>query len=103
YLSGRAEHSHTPEFIAALEGGIRQMLSLPPGNKPVAVSGSCPSFDTITVNLTGGQVDPGRKIAKPQGTGQTKPAVSAKLLRVFGKPIQIEMGHVTLDLSAHDA
>ena len=103
HLSGSAEPTDTAEFTRALADDLRGVLSLPPNAAPVSTKGNYPALDALTIDLTGGRVNPEKMPPKPTGIGQAHPAMSAKSLRITAHPVFVEAGRVTLDVSAKDA
>jgi hypothetical protein len=97
-----SEPTTARQLAEALEGGLRTLTAIPPGRNIASADGAYPALDTLRVDLTGAQVDTTRRPAPP-GAGETGAVVTARELRIAGRPIQVENARVTLELSATDA
>jgi len=103
YLAGDNEPKDAEQLRTALELAIRQTVQFPADQKLINWTGDYPAFDLFTVDLTNGRLDPNHAPPTPHGIGPTKPAITAKLLRVIAQPLWVEKAKLDIDLQAHDA
>ena len=100
YISGNTEPKNSTEFIQALEGGIRELIAFPADAKIVSVTGEHPAFDSVAIDLGGGRIDSAKHLNKPTLGTVGQKGVSAKTLTIFAKPLRVDAGQVTVELSA---
>jgi hypothetical protein len=103
YLAGDNEPKDAEQLRNALEAAIRQAAEFPADQKLITCTGEYPAFESFTVDLTNGRIDPNRAPPTPQGVGPAKPAIKSKLLTVVAHPLQIDAAKLHIDLQAHDA
>ena len=102
YLKGNVEPRNAQELAAALEGAIRENVSLPAGQKIVMLVGEFPGFDSFAVDLSGGRVDPSRVQSGPNPIESNKLGISAKSFSVVAKPLVVDAARVKMELAATD-
>ncbi len=100
YLAGTIEPTSADDFTKALEGGIREVVTLPSDLKIVTLTGDYPAFEAIEIDLTGGRINTANRPEKPRGLGTGKNEVTAKIFQIFAHPLNVDAGRISLDLSA---
>ena len=101
YLAGSAEPTNSEEFIHAVDGGIREVLSFGSNAKIITFAGDYPAFDALHVNLTDSRLDASHPPQKPGSHGVAKADITAKTLQVIAHPLRIDAGRISLKLMAH--
>ena len=103
YLAGTEFPTTTEQFVNAIIGGLRRVLDFPGGGPKIDVRGSFPAFESLEIDLTGGKIDPSRKVTHPVGTGHTSAGVTIASLKVIARPVHVAAGRITLDMNAKNA
>ena len=101
YLAGPIEPTHSEDFIKALEGGIREVVTFPPDVKIVTLTGDYPAFDAIRIDLTEGRINTANRPEKPKGVGTGKNEITAGIFQIIAHPLHVDAGRISLDLSAN--
>ena len=102
YLAGKTEPSASEEFVKALEGGLREVIQFPVGSQIVTTTGGYPAFDSLRIDLTGGRLNPSRQPDKPLPAGPAHPGITAKSMQITARPIYVDAGRVTMELTAEN-
>src|SRR5689334_19997394 len=89
------------ELATRIQSGLGELLTFPSGRKVVALEGGTyPSFEKVTVDLSGSSVNGTVPPPPPKSKGARDPGPSAAELRIVGKPIKYQGRGINLELNA---
>lgn len=102
-LSGTDFPGTREQLAAAIEGGLRQVLTFPSSAKVVTVEGAWPNLDLLHVDLNGAQISVDRPPPDFRWVGDRRPAFCVRRLEIAGKPLRVGSTPIELDVYADDA
>lgn len=102
-LSGIEFPGTREQLAAAIDGGLRQVLTLPGSAKTVVVEGTWPNFDLLRVDLSGAQIIVDRPPPDFRWVGDRRPAFAVRRLEIAGKPLRVGPAPIDINLWADDA
>ncbi len=102
-LSGTDFPATREQLAAAIEGGLKQVLTIPSSAKSVVVEGVWPNLNLIRVDLNGAQVSVDRPPPDFRWVGDRRPAFAVRRLEIVGKPLRVGSAAIQIDLWADDA